>query len=340
MDDIDKESDTHMTTRPRRRLGSLRIGRPGAAGSFYLLVLLALVGCSVVSVRAGNRSGTVGGQFLKLPLSARAVGMGGAQVAVARGVSSLGFNPAGIMAVPDLGFSATYTSWFADIQYSYFGMVKNLGGLGSVGVSVMMLTTDDMIETTPAYPEGTGRLFRTSDYAFGASYARQVTDQFTVGINGKVIQSYLYNSDMGNATFAFDIGTLYDIPVLRSRIGVSLTNIGRDLKYINETYSLPTALRFGILVDVMKAENQSLVSTLQITRINDADEQYNVGGEYTFNNAFALRGGWKFAYDQENFTAGFGAKLNMLGVDGSFDYGYNNFKFLPGTHSFTLEFLM
>jgi len=305
-----------------------------------LLLLLALLTVSLAGVsEAGNRSGTVSGQFLKLPLSARAVGMGGAQVATASGVSSIAYNPAGIMAVPNYGFSATYTQWFANIQYSYFGFVKNMGGLGNFGASVIMLATDDMVETTPAYPEGTGRYFRSSDYAFSLSYARQVTDQFTVGLNGKVIQSYLYNTEVGNATFAFDIGTLYDIPVLRSRIGVSLTNIGRDLKFVNETYSLPTALRFGILVDVMKAENHSLVSTLQITRLNDADEQYNLGAEYTFNSMFFLRGGWKFAYDQENFTGGFGARLSMVGVDGTLDYGYNNFKYLPGTHSFSLEFL-
>lgn len=313
-----------------------RQGKNTAAITALLVLALMVV---VTPLQAGNRSGTVSGQFLKLPLDARAVGMGGAQVAVANGVSSIGFNPAGIMAVPDYGFGATYTQWFANIQYSYFGLVKNMGGVGSLGASVMMLTTDDMVETTPAYPEGTGQTFRASDYAFSVCYARQVTDQFMVGVNGKVIQSYLYNTEIGNATFAFDIGTLYDIPVLRSRIGVSLTNIGRDLKYINETYSLPTALRFGILVDMFKEENHSLVSTLQIARLNDADEQYNLGMEYTFNTMFALRGGYKFAYDQEDFTGGFGVRLNMLGMDGSFDYGYNNFKFLPGTHSFTLGFL-
>ena len=305
--------------------------------SFIFLALLAL---TVLPLRAGNRSGTVSGEFLKLPLDARTVGMGGAQVALASGPSSIAYNPAGMMSVADYGFSATYTAWFANIQYSYFGLVKNLQGLGTIGASVIMLSTDDMVETTPTFPEGTGQMFRASDYAFSLSYGRQVTEQFMVGLNGKIIQSYLYNTEIGNATFAFDIGTLYDIPVLHSRIGVSLTNIGRDLKYINEAYSLPTALRFGILVDMMKMENQSLVSTLQIVRVNDADEQYNVGAEYTFDNTFSLRGGWKFSYDQENFTGGFGAKMNMMGINGSLDYGYNNFKFLPGTHSFTLQFLM
>ncbi len=301
----------------------------------WFLTLLTLMACSVAL--SGNRSGTVTGQFLKLSTGARAVAMGGAQVAVAEGVNSMAYNPAGILAVSNYGFGATYTQLYADIQHSYIGAVKNIPGLGAVGVSVVILTTDDMLVTTPAFPEGTGERFKASDYAIGVSFARQVTDQFRVGVNGKLIKSYLYNAEVGTNSFAFDIGTLYDIPVLKSHIGVSLTNLGKDLTFVNETYSLPTALRFGVLVDLVKDEMNEVVTTLQITRLNDADEQYNVGGEYVFNGMFALRGGWKFAYDQEDITGGFGVKLNSLGVNSTLDYAYNNFKYLPGTHTITFE---
>ncbi|MBI1804368.1 MAG: PorV/PorQ family protein [Ignavibacteria bacterium] len=287
--------------------------------------------------RAGNRSGTVSGQFLKIGLSARAIGMGGAQVAVADGVQSMGYNPAGILSVNNYGFAATYTAWLAGIQHSYAGVVKTIPGVGSIGASVILLTTDDIEENTVAFPEGTGRTFRASDFAFSLAYARQVTEQFRVGINGKVIKSYLFNKELGTSTFAFDIGTLYDIPILRSHIGVSLTNIGKDVQFINEAYSLPTALRFGVLVDVLRDPSNQFVSTFQVTRLNDADEQYNVGGEYTFSSIVALRMGWKFSYDQEDVTAGFGLRLNSVGLNGMLDYGFNNFKYLPGTHSFTLE---
>ena len=286
---------------------------------------------------AGDRSGTVSEQFLKIGLSARAVGMGGAQVAVADGAQSMGYNPAGILSVSNYGFAATYTAWFADIQHSYAAVVKMIPGVGAVGASVVMLTTNDMEETTPSFPEGTGRLFRASDFAFSLSYARQVTEQFRVGINGKIIKSYLFNKELGTSTFAVDIGTLYDIPILRSHLGVSLTNIGKDVQFITEPYSLPTALRFGVLVDLLRDPSNQMVSTFQISRLNDADEQYNVGSEYTFNSMIALRAGWKFSYDQENVTAGFGIHLNTTGLNGTLDYGYNNFKYLPGTHSFTLE---
>ncbi|MBI3364179.1 MAG: hypothetical protein HY033_04655 [Ignavibacteriae bacterium] len=243
--------------------------------------------------RAGNRSGTVSGQFLKIGLSARAIGMGGAQVAVADGVQSMGYNPAGILSVNNYGFAATYTAWLAGIQHSYAGVVKTIPGVGSIGASVILLTTDDIEENTVAFPEGTGRTFRASDFAFSLAYARH--------------------------------------------IGVSLTNIGKDVQFINEAYSLPTALRFGVLVDVLRDPSNQFVSTFQVTRLNDADEQYNVGGEYTFSSIVALRMGWKFSYDQEDVTAGFGLRLNSVGLNGMLDYGFNNFKYLPGTHSFTLE---
>ena len=300
-------------------------------------VVTAIFLLTFSSMYAGNRSGTVSGQFLKIPVSARAVGMGGAQVALAEGVSSIGFNPAGMLSVPDYAFGATYTQWFADIQHSYVGVVKNIPGIGAIGVSVILLATDDMEVTTPGRPEGTGEFFKSSEYAFSIAYARQVSDKFMVGVNGKIIKSYLYNTDIGASSFAFDIGTLYDIPVLKSRLGVSLTNIGKDLQYINEPYSLPTSLRFGVLVDVLEGENDKLKATFQISRNNDTEEQYNIGAEYGLFGLFELRGGWKFAYDTENLTAGFGASLSSLGINGKLDYGYNNFKYLPGTHSFTFD---
>jgi len=302
---------------------------------YGIIVLLTLV--LIENSEAGNRSGTTSVAFLKIPTSARAIAIGGAQVAVAEGVSSIAFNPAGMMAVNDYGVGFTYTAWFADIQHSFAGVVKNLPGVGAVGVSVTMLTTDDMVERTPLHPDGTGRYFRASDYAFSIAYARQVTDQFRVGVNGKYIQSYLFNSQIGASSIAFDIGTLYDIAMLRSHIGVSLTNLGKDVKFLEEQFSIPTALRFGVLVDILKEADHELVSTLQISRLNDAAEQYNWGVEYVFNGMFALRGGYKFAYDQEDFAGGFGAKLSALGLNGTFDYGYNNFKYLPCTHSFTFE---
>src|ERR1043166_1643399 len=173
--------------------------------SHRLAALTVLVSLGFASLFAGNRSGTVSEQFLKIGTSARSIGMGGAQGAVAEGVTSIAYNPAGILTGSDYGFGATYTAWLASIQHSFIGVTKNIPGVGGVGASLTLLTTDDMPVTTVSYPEGTGETFRASDYAFSLCFARQGTEHFRAGVNGKIIQSYLYHRENGTFCFSFSL---------------------------------------------------------------------------------------------------------------------------------------
>ncbi|MFN0158193.1 MAG: PorV/PorQ family protein, partial [Bacteroidota bacterium] len=176
-----------------------------------------------------------------------------------------------------------------------------------------------------------------TDYAFTLSYGRQISEEFGLGLSAKYIKSFLYNSDIESNTIAFDIGSLYDIPVLRTRLGISVTNLGRDLKYLNEQYSLPTALRFGARTTLMQEEQHVLYGAVQIGRPNDADEQYHLGLEYVFQDLVSLRTGYRFNFDAEDWSGGIGVDLGSLGIAGSLDYSYTNYKFLPGTHMFSTE---
>jgi hypothetical protein len=50
-----------------------------------------------------------------------------------------------------------------------------------------------------------------------------------------------------------------------------------------------------------------------------------------------LRTGYRFNYDTENWSAGLGVDLATVGVLGKIDYSYTNYRYLPGTHMFSLE---
>jgi hypothetical protein len=302
-----------------------------------VLLTMCLVAMHSWPVDAGNRSGTVTSQFLKLPVSARATAMGNAQVALAEGASSMGYNPAGILSTSQVSFGGSYNAWFAEITHSFFGVAANLGEWGMIGAGVTLLTTDDMDVTTPAFPEGTGEIFKASDVAFTLTYGRQITDEFGLGLSVKYVKSYLFNDAVTANTVAFDIGSLYDIPVLRTRLGISVTNLGRDLTFLNEPYSLPTSLKFGARTNVFQEDNHLVYAAFQVGRPNDAEEQYNLGVEYVFQGMFAVRTGYRFNYDTENWSGGFGVNLHSLGIQGAVDYAYTNYRFLPGTHMFTLE---
>ena len=173
--------------------------------------IVVLTGVLAYAALGGNRSGTVSGLFLKLQVNARATAMGNAQVALAEGASSIAYNPAGVLSVSTASFGGTYNAWFADITHSFYGAAVNLQEYGTIGAGVTLLTTDDMAVTTPAFPEGTGQLFKATDFAFTFTYARQISQEFGLGLSAKYIKSYLYNKDIGANSIAFDIGTLYDI---------------------------------------------------------------------------------------------------------------------------------
>lgn len=302
----------------------------------YIVLLAALCVAAPLSL-AGNRSGTVTGQFLKLPINARATAMGNAQVPLAEGALSIPFNPAGTLSIGTASFGATYNQWWADITHSFIGAAVNLQEYGTIGLGAVMLSTDDMLVRTPAFPEGTGEKFKAVEIAYTLSYARQISQDFGIGLSAKYIRSNLYNNDVNANSIAFDIGTLYDVAILKTRLGISVNNLGRDLRYLNETYSLPTVLRFGARTTVWDDDDNRAFLVLQVGRPNDADEQYNVGAEYIFMNTLAFRGGYRFNYDAENWSAGVGVDLASLGLNGRIDYAFTNYTTLPGTHMFSIE---
>ncbi len=305
---------------------------------FFRVYVAALV-CTLASwsAGAGNRAGAVSGQFLKLPTHARASAMGNTQVALAEGALSISTNPAGTLSIEGASFGSTYNQWFADITLAFFGGAAKIEGIGTIGAGVTLLSTDEMNVTTPHFPEGTGEKFKAVDIAYTVTYARQISELFGIGLSAKYISSNLYNKVLTASSIAFDIGTLYDIPILRTRLGIAVTNLGKDLRYINEQYSLPTTLRFGSRTTIFHEDMHSLYVAFQIGRPNDADEQYNLGLEYGFQELIYLRGGYKFNYDTEDWTGGLGVSLKSLGLNGSIDYAYSHYKFLPATHMFSLE---
>lgn len=81
-----------------------------------VLRVTVFIAVSICTAFAGNRSGSVTGQFLKLPINARSVGMGNAQVALAEGAQSIAYNPAGILSIPDKTTNGRFLLPFARSQ--------------------------------------------------------------------------------------------------------------------------------------------------------------------------------------------------------------------------------
>lgn len=329
-----------------------------------MVLILALFMTSCLFSQEVTKVGTTAAGFLNIDVGARAIGMGGAYVAVSDDIMSMYWNVAGISRIDGAEATFTYNKWLADISYNYAGFAMNLGNIGALGVNAQFMTMDQMERTTIMEPDGTGELFSAGSYAFGLAYARNLTDRFSIGFNFKYIREEIYHSDASG--IAFDIGTLFDTQYNGLKIGMSITNYGTKMQMsgrdmliqtdidpsisgnnhnINanlstDQFDLPLMFRVGVSMDVLKGMgNSNLILALDALHPNDDVESVNFGAEYLYGGMFALRGGYKtmFARDSEQglcFGAGF--MWGAGGLDLMIDYAYQDFGVLNEIQMFSV----
>jgi hypothetical protein len=312
------------------------------------IAALGLVGMIIPGLAGAanifEKVGTFDGQFLKIAVGARAAGMGGAFVGVADDASSIFWNAAGIARIdPDKSeLSLNHANWPAEMafdQISYVFHVKKIPG--AFGVNARALTMDPMVETTAYQPDpsiGTGRTFDAGMMAAGVTYARSFTDKFSAGVTGNFISEGL--AEYSQQTFAMDVGTLYDVGALGMKIGMSISNIGAQVKFIERDGRIPSIFRVGTSAVLINGTDQKLVGSFEFSHPPDNAERMNVGGEYTFRKYLFLRGGYNINYDAESYAAGVGFHFPVsVAGQADMDYAYTDMRDLGAVHRFSLRFL-
>jgi hypothetical protein len=303
-----------------------------------LILLLLLLVPGVVWGQA--KVGTAGAQFLKIGVSGRATGLGESFLGIADDASAIYYNPAGLTQL--LGREALFThiQYPAEIRYDFGGIVYPMRGIGGMlGISFYMLGMDDMPVTDYSHQgeEGyfaSGETFTVRDYAGGISYAKNLTDRFSLGITLKYIVE-LYEEERASGWGA-DVGTLYQTGFRGLKIGMVISNFGPDLKFLSQEYPLPMSFKFGGSMDLLSRGEHKATLSLEGSHPNDNLERYSAGVEYWYKGMFAIRAGEEFNVDTGGFSMGGGLKLGIGGMKLKIDYGYHDFGYLNTTHKFSL----
>ncbi len=110
------------------------------------VLLLVLAACAYPPAAHATK---YAGEFLKVPVGARAVGMGGAFVAVADDATAPWWNPAGLIYLPYREVVPQHSEQFGSlVNHDYLGVVFPLGGVKgrqqALGVGVVRLAVDDI----------------------------------------------------------------------------------------------------------------------------------------------------------------------------------------------------
>lgn len=316
--------------------------------------------------------GTAGLQFLKVGICARAVGMA-SFTAVSDDASALYYNPAGLVQLLNPEATFSYISYPAEINYVHLGGVYPLTVLRTrssvktasvIGVQVTSMFTDEMDETTPEMPYGTGRTFTASDLALGITYSQRLTGNFSVGVTLKFLNEEL--ADQGAYGWSADVGTYYTTGWRKINIGMVIQNFGPDMEFESSPFPLPMNFKFGMSIVALEQGPYKLLLAGEFVHPNDNLEEYILGGELTVMNMISFRFGkrinaWQRAtweeyqedreqdpfveypvLDEEGkptldgLSLGMGLKIPQAGVN--LDYAWAGLGTLGFVHRFTLSY--
>jgi hypothetical protein len=325
---------------------------------------ILLPGTLVALVLAGSTPASAtqyAGEFLRIGVGARALGMGSAFVGLADDGSAAYWNPAGLATLARKEVTAMHAEQFGSVvQYDYLSFATPLGGEGraaqALAVSLVRLGIDDIPDTRGLefidvngngkfdYPDDrllvdeSRFVFQSdNDVALLVSYAREVSRGFTLGGNFKYIRQWMGDSLRSNG-FGLDLAALYVGPKgfsAGARLADATTtrilwNTGAD------EFIAPT-LRLGGAKTLSFRERRHVVTAALDVQMGFSNEQlssqahigsttftFHPGLEYWLERKLALRTG----FEAQNFTAGAGLRYRKFGLD----YAYLDHRDLDGSH--------
>ena len=239
-----------------------------------------------------------GSLFLTINPGARSNAMGEAQIGVANDAYATYYNPAGLTNLSSKEFSFMHTSYLPnlvdDMSYDFLTFAMPFREGEALGGHFTYLNLGDQV-STDANGNELGS-FSSYMYALNLSYAKQIDDTSSWGVNGKYFYQELavINSlDASSGSFALDVGyfkhNAMDNPNLK--LGAVLTNVGPGVSFDDgEEDPLPT--RLGLGLSLLTLEGQATVAFDLNYELNDQTVVTNLGAEYYLVEDFALRAGF------------------------------------------------
>jgi len=286
-------------------------------------------------------SGSFSGTVLTLPTSARAFSMGEVYSFVDKDIGIMHYNPAGLSGVNRKEISMFFRKGLEEDVFGnlMFGVPFLKGNL-AVGICYFDAGNVDLIDS---YGNEWSKKAE-QDYVYTLSYGFSLYQWISLGMNLKYFSSTLIE-EYKATTFASDFGVL--IYLNRStfdkfRVGASISNLGRKMKYISENESLPQQFRLSLgYTNIRKIDSLLFGMEFEHNITNDV-KLLNFGGEYGYQFGEKITGfirmGQKTNISNENITgsttSGFG-----IGWDKFFlDYAIGFSKDLDNTHNIVIRY--
>jgi long-subunit fatty acid transport protein len=269
--------------------------------SLKILIFGVLLPTILASALFADQKGTSTATFLRIAQGARAEGMGGAYTAVANDAHATYWNPAGLAQVTRRSLALNYLKFIEEInsQFASFALpVNSIKGTLGVGVTYVDYGSIERRDGTGATVGGDADV---TSYATNVSWGQAFGDRFALGIGGKFI-----NQDLAGETgsgFAVDLGALGFVIPNKLALGLSILNLGPQIKTGTRDEDLPQTITGGL---AFYAIPEKLTLALDISKERDSDARLHTGFEYLLQSRFMVRAGY-----QDNQEAGGGLSAGL-----------------------------
>lgn len=331
----------------------------------WLSVLIVLLAVSF-QMLAGPSVGKYAGEFISIGIGGRALGLGGAYVALANDVTAGYWNPAGLSHIMYPQVTLMHDERFAGlVNYDYGALAVPVGVDASLGFSVIRLGVDNIDDTRFAGVDANGnplppdqyqnfvRLdpnkithFNAADWAMYLTYSIKSTEDFSYGASIKIIRREL--GDASATGVGFDLGVQYrlfnDLVLGANFQDVTTTLVAWSTgtnELISPTLKVGSAYfieafggRFAPAVDIdFRFENRRYASNVHLGPVS---MDFHSGLEFDFKNVIALRVGYS---DIGSLNLGAGIHLPKFDIDYSFSK-FDGGNQLGNTHRISLTFTL
>ncbi|MDA0890156.1 MAG: type IX secretion system outer membrane channel protein PorV [Bacteroidetes bacterium] len=201
--------------------------------------------------------------FLLIAPDSRSGAMGDVGVATSPDANSMHWNPAKLaFTSEDIGASISYVPWLRalvpDINLSYITGYKKLDDNQAIGLEMRYFSLGD-ITFTDIVGTTIGQ-YKPHEFALGGSYARKLSDQFSLAISARYIYSNLTGGQsaggietVAGQSIASDLAGFYTKPVrmggqdMDLAVGLNISNIGSKVSYTETSIRdfIPINMRLG-----------------------------------------------------------------------------------------------
>ncbi|MCD4830047.1 MAG: PorV/PorQ family protein [Candidatus Cloacimonetes bacterium] len=280
------------------------------ATRFLVVAACLLTALPLAALKVDGDAGAYGFQMLKIPASAAIAACGG--TGAASGSDALGFfeHPATPLRTRTSAISFSSTYWMFDTKLNTVAYTRHSGSR-SFGLGMRYLdygkfdTVDDVSQIIGE--------FHPMDLDAVLNFSYRITPSHFAGVNVHLLYEKIHTASSWGA--CADIGWVWLTPLEGLRTGLTAKYLGGTSAMDSESIDLPYTLEALVAKDVILGGVDFTAEGRAIKHPDDDNAKAALGLNARLLGTLDLRFGYKFNYDVESFSAGFGVAWKRLRVD-------------------------